>query len=173
MANAPSRTVLIAAIVLAGGVAVISNMLMQRMDPKEQERLEREAAAKATPVPSPAAAAVPAHAAPLAGIANENSLAALSGKTLGPETGKPNVEVRFQWTTAVQADPNKVLTVIQAIHQAIPSAKITVKNVDELPDETAGVFVEGTARIVPLPDGSFPAVPQQGIQAVIAGKPEK
>jgi hypothetical protein len=171
MANAPSKTVLIVAAALAVGVMAISNSIVQRLDPKVREQLEREAeqkaaaaaAAKATPSPSPSASG--AAATTTQGAAD--SLAAFGEEAvLGDKNAKQEVVVRWRWTPEIQADPGKMMAVVDSVQKAAPGVRVRVVNVDDAPDQQAGVFVKDHMVSPALPDGTMP-VAAPAIQSVL------
>jgi hypothetical protein len=164
MANAPSKTILVAGIGVALGAMLMLNVLAQRIDPKYQEKVERDRQAAEAQKREQEIAKQGGKVSPLDPPVGEGRLVELGEeKVLGKPDGKQEIIVGYEWTPAVQADPTKVFAAITAIQKAAPEAKIRVVNVDAKPDVSPGVTIGGKVVIVPQPDGSIPA-DEHGLQ---------
>lgn len=162
MANAPSKTILVAGVGVALGAMLILNVLAQRIDPAYQEKVARERqAAEAQKQQENSRAGE--NAPPVSSVAGGRLVELGEDKILGKPDGKQEVIVGYEWTPAIQSDPTKVFAAIEAIQKAAPDAKIRVVNVDAKPEVSPGVTVGGKVVIVPQPDGSIPA-DEHGLQ---------
>jgi hypothetical protein len=156
MANAPSKTILVAGIGVALGAMLMLNVLAQRIDPKYQEKLERERMAaeaqkqaEAQQNKPPTMPQAPAPGAGLVELGEE--------KVLGKADAAKEIVVGYEWSPAVQADPSKVYAAVETIQKAAPDARIRVVNVDANPEVKPGVSVGGKVVVIPQPDGSLSA----------------
>jgi hypothetical protein len=157
MNKAPSRVILAAFALVAIVAMVMLNSFIQRNNPEEQEKQAQEAAQKAAAVgaqkatPAPMASHIrPAPAADLSTLGED----AVIGRGTGPE-----VTVRWSWTPAVQAEPNKVYAVVTALQKAAPGIRLHLVNADETPEEPLGVFVDGREIAPAAADGGITVDP--------------
>lgn len=168
MAKTPSRTPLIAAIIMVLLILAGFNALAEKYRPKSEHEMEAEAktqqaeaakndAGKTSATPAPDSAA------PQGGSSPEASAALMQlgpDKTLGAKGAKKIITVGWSWTPDVQGNPNKVWAGISALQKAAPDAQIRVVNTDAVPDVPDGVSVNGVVVIPPVPDGSLRSVPE-------------
>jgi len=157
MAQTPSRTLLVAGVVVALGALLLLNAVMQRMDPAVQEREAQEAAQKQQ---AEQAKKQPPPGMPGGGGDSGKLVALGDDAVVGNAKGTPSFVIGYEWTPEVQADPSKVYGVIDMISQAIPGARIRVVNVDTHPDVRAGISTGGKVVLPASPDGS---IPTQGV----------
>lgn len=170
MSGNTSRTpILVAVVGIAVALLVVLNIFQQRNDPKYQEQMAKEQARKA----SEEAAKKQQEAQPPADAGAANELAAYGAeKTLGNPSGATKVTIGWNWTPAVQGDPNKVLAAATAASKALPNASVRVVNLDANPGAVPpGVTVDGKTVVPPGPDGSLPADAVSAALPAVAGAP--
>jgi hypothetical protein len=162
---APSNTVLIAAVVMGLCGMAVMNAIAQKLDPAEIERRQREAEQKAAEEQMKKAQAEATNGAKKPVPAGEgagdaaNALAAFGEeKILGKADGKTEVTIVWEWTPDIQADPNKILSAVNAAQAGVPDAKVRVVNADAKPGQAPGIYVNGKNVMSPMGDGSFPSV---------------
>ena len=163
MAKAPSKTPLIAAVVMVIAVVAGFNVIAEKYRPKsehEMEEAEAKAQADAAKVQADKSktGASPAPASGEPGQTADASLVTLGQEAfLGSKDGSKIITVGWSWTPDVQNDPGKVWNGLQALQKAAPNAKIHAVNTDEGSDVPDGVSVDGAVMVPLAPDGSLPA----------------
>lgn len=173
MANSPSRTVLIAGVVVALGAVLLLNNMAQQINPAEQERRAKEQEAKQEAEAAkkrPEGAGSPTPVAP--GVQGGGSELVMLGDdtVLGTKGGKPKIVVSYQWTPQVQGAPTLVYNVVQSL-QKMAGAQIRVVNYDLHPDAPApGVYVDEKLITPAASDGSLKLQPGS-INSETGGKP--
>jgi hypothetical protein len=151
MAKQPSNGPLIAGIGIALLLLLGANIMAQKANPeiaqKEAEAKEQEEAKKNPP-------ASPSASSPASAGANE--LVSLGDRaTFGKKDGATKIVVGFEWTPAVQGNPGLIYDAVSHLKGMAQNASIEVVNVDQHPEVTPGIGVNGKT-VVPLKsDGSL------------------
>jgi hypothetical protein len=164
MAQAPSRALLGAGVVVAIGALLILNSFMQRLDPKYQEQQAEAEAQKKQEEEQKQQQKLNASG---PSSPNANKLVELGDDAIvGKKDGKPEIVIGYSWTPEVQADPSKIYNVIDMITKAAPQAKLHIVNADAHPGAPVGIYMSGRTVIPAQPDGTIPVSPM-AIQAIL------